>query len=202
VPLYTRGDDTGARQFRSLHAVQRHMVDANRCKMVYDDNEDEYADFYDYSSQYADEDDGTGGGGGKAGSTSGGAVAVAGAGGGLLERYTASGMELVVGGEGGGSGGGGTKVLGSRWLTRYYKQRPRTAVAPPPGARALAPGAAGPGARSVVAAYRALGVETRAPAAAAAAWRAQREQRRGERQRLNLAMKANILHNLPKNVTY
>lgn len=30
VPLYTRGDDSNAKQFRSLHAVQRHMVDSGR----------------------------------------------------------------------------------------------------------------------------------------------------------------------------
>jgi hypothetical protein len=32
VPLYTAGDDANAKQFRSLHAVQRHMVDRNQCK--------------------------------------------------------------------------------------------------------------------------------------------------------------------------
>lgn len=48
VPLYSRGDDTTARQFRSLHAVQRHMIDSHRCTICYDGNEDEYDDFYDY----------------------------------------------------------------------------------------------------------------------------------------------------------
>jgi hypothetical protein len=48
VPLYVRGDDAHARQFRSLHAVQRHMVDTCQCKMAYDDNEEEYEEFYDY----------------------------------------------------------------------------------------------------------------------------------------------------------
>lgn len=31
--------------------LQRHMVDANRCKMAYDGNEDEYEDFYDYGGE-------------------------------------------------------------------------------------------------------------------------------------------------------
>ncbi|KAI8469242.1 MAG: hypothetical protein J3K34DRAFT_522329 [Monoraphidium minutum] len=193
VALYTRGDDPGARQFRSLHAVQRHMVDANRCKMVYDDNEDEYADFYDYSPQYAGDaaGDAEGEGEGEAG-----AVVAASGGGGAA--FAAAGLEMVVGGA---EGAAGSKVLGSRWLARYYKQRPRPAAARPPGAGALGapPSAAAAG---VVAQYRALGVETRAPEAIAAARRAQRAVRRGERSRLNLAMKANILHNLPKNCTF
>lgn len=49
VPLYVGGDDANARQFTSLHGVQRHMVDANKCKMVFDDNEEEYVEFYDWS---------------------------------------------------------------------------------------------------------------------------------------------------------
>lgn len=48
VALYTAGDDEGAKRFRSLHAVQRHMVDSGRCQMCYDGNEDEYDDFYEY----------------------------------------------------------------------------------------------------------------------------------------------------------
>ncbi|KAJ9508333.1 hypothetical protein QJQ45_011840 [Haematococcus lacustris] len=51
IPLYSRGDDEKSRSFRSLHAVQRHMVDSGRCKMVYEDNEEEYADFYDYEAE-------------------------------------------------------------------------------------------------------------------------------------------------------
>lgn len=33
IPLYVSGDDEAAKQFRSLHAVQRHMVDRNQCKV-------------------------------------------------------------------------------------------------------------------------------------------------------------------------
>ena len=61
MPLGTRGDDASARQFRSLHAVQRHMVDTCACKMLYDDNEEEYEDFYDYDLA-AEVGEGEGGG--------------------------------------------------------------------------------------------------------------------------------------------
>ena len=46
VPLYARGDDANARQFGSLHAVQRHMADTGRFKMAWEGNEDEYDEFY------------------------------------------------------------------------------------------------------------------------------------------------------------
>lgn len=201
VPLYTAGDDPNARQFRSLHAVQRHMVDANRCKMVYDDNEDEYADFYDYSPQHAGGAAAEGEGAepaAAAGAGAGGAL-VAGGGGDSSERFMTNGMEMVVGG---GEGGARGKVLGSRWLARYYKQRHRPGAT---GAAAVA--AAGrallsPAAGQVVAHYRALGIETRDPSVNADAKRAQKAVRRMERHRLNLAMRTNVNNNLPSNVPY
>lgn len=49
MALYAKGDDANARQFASLHAVQRHMVDGNKCKMAFEDNEEEYEEFYDWS---------------------------------------------------------------------------------------------------------------------------------------------------------
>lgn len=48
MALYTPGDAKNAKHFASMHAVQRHMVDRGLCRMAYDDNEDEYADFYDF----------------------------------------------------------------------------------------------------------------------------------------------------------
>lgn len=48
VAVGTPGDDVRAKHFSSLHAVQRHMVDRNQCKMAFEDNEDEYDDFYEY----------------------------------------------------------------------------------------------------------------------------------------------------------
>jgi hypothetical protein len=50
IPLYASGLDENAKQFASLHAVQRHMVDTNQCKMAYDGVGEEYADYYDYCS--------------------------------------------------------------------------------------------------------------------------------------------------------
>ena len=50
IPLYVRGDDADARQFPSLHAVQRHMADTGRFKMAWEDNEDEYEDFYNFDA--------------------------------------------------------------------------------------------------------------------------------------------------------
>uniref|UniRef100_A0A061QV15 Pre-60S factor REI1 n=1 Tax=Tetraselmis sp. GSL018 TaxID=582737 RepID=A0A061QV15_9CHLO len=103
VPLYTRGDDPEAKQFQSLHAVQRHMVDTNQCRMAYDGNEEEYEEFYDYGP--AEEQDG-----------SPGPLAVAAP----EDLQPAGGYELAVVG-----GGGGVKVLGSREFMHLYRQRPR-----------------------------------------------------------------------------
>lgn len=47
-PLYTSGLDETAKRFGSLHAVQRHMIDSNKCTICYDGNEDEYEDYYEY----------------------------------------------------------------------------------------------------------------------------------------------------------
>jgi pre-60S factor REI1 len=44
------------RGFHSLEAVQSHMRDLSHCRLAYDDNEDEYADFYDFDRM--DEDKG------------------------------------------------------------------------------------------------------------------------------------------------
>ena len=46
--MSSRGDDEGGRRFGSLHAVQRHMVDTNQCKLAWEDNEEEYEDFYEW----------------------------------------------------------------------------------------------------------------------------------------------------------
>jgi len=54
IPLYASGLDENAKVMASLHAAQRHMVDTNQCKMAYDGVEEEYADYYDYSSPPSD----------------------------------------------------------------------------------------------------------------------------------------------------
>lgn len=48
IPLYISGLAEDARRFGSLHAVQRHMIDCNKCSMLYDGNEDEYEEYYEY----------------------------------------------------------------------------------------------------------------------------------------------------------
>ncbi|KAL6746598.1 hypothetical protein V8C86DRAFT_1839150 [Haematococcus lacustris] len=113
IPLYSRGDDEKSRSFRSLHAVQRHMVDSGRCKMVYEDNEEEYADFYDYEAELGSEaeDEANNSVRNKSLALTGDdAPAV----------MVSSGYELLIPGAAGGAGG---KVIGSREFARYYKQR-------------------------------------------------------------------------------
>lgn len=51
IAIGTPGDDENAKRFLSLHAVQRHMVDRNQCKMAFEDNEGEYDDFYEYGEE-------------------------------------------------------------------------------------------------------------------------------------------------------
>ncbi|KAL5507267.1 REI1 [Sanghuangporus vaninii] len=48
-----------SRDFRSLEAVRKHMIDKSHCKMAYDIVKErlEYADFYDFSSSYPDYDE-------------------------------------------------------------------------------------------------------------------------------------------------
>lgn len=181
VPLYTAGDDPHAKQFRSLHAVQRHMVDTNQCKMLYDGNEEEYEDFYDYSkSNNAEPADDI-----ESADSSGLALATSGVG--NLDLGSGStGWQLAVAG-----GAAGGKILGSRELAKYYRQRPK----PFDSRQSVA-------VNSIVAQYRSLGVVTKAHEAPADVKRAQKEKQRQQRQWLNLAMRTNINNNLPKNVPY
>lgn len=174
VPLYTRGDDPNAKQFRSLHAVQRHMVDRCQCKMVYDDNEEEYENFYDYSEQEDTADTG------KA------LVAQD------IEDMTLalSGLELLVPS---GLSGKGTKVLGNRDLARYYKQGFRTID----DRQSVA-------VNKMLARYRSLGIATREGSTAEVAEQRARARysSRHEHERLNMFMKSNVIRELPKNCPY
>ena len=110
IPLYSSGLDADAKTFGSLHAVQRHMVDTGKTRMIYDDNEEEYEDFYDYSKEEAE----------------------------VAERMESlqlsesssshvavtNGYELFLPSKNGQSS---QKVLGSRNLAKYYKQSHRPA---------------------------------------------------------------------------
>jgi len=48
--------DSKGRSFPSLKSVQSHMIIYSHCKIAYEDNEDEYGDFYDFSSTYGETD--------------------------------------------------------------------------------------------------------------------------------------------------
>lgn len=103
VALYTAGDDSNAKQFQSLHAVQRHMIDTNQCRMVYDNNEEEYEEFYNYEGQ---------------GVSVGQELALSI---GDVSQSAAGNFELVLPGE----GSAAPKVLGSREFAKYYRQKPK-----------------------------------------------------------------------------
>jgi pre-60S factor REI1 len=174
------------------------MVDTNQCKMLYDGNEDEYEDFYDYSalagnSQESATDAGSApAGAGAAQLAEARGLALSTAMNGLsIGNGSAAGWELAVPASEGGAAAA-AKVLGSREMAKYYRQKPK----PLDMRRSVA-------ANMVVAQYRALGVETLgSKAPPAGEQRAQRERQRQQRQWLNLAMRTNINRNLPKNVPY
>lgn len=186
--MYTAGEDGNAKQFRSLHAVQRHMVDTNQCKMVYDGNEEEYEDFYDYSAAAAAEGEQSAESQGLALATALGGLSL-GPGGG---SSSSGGWELAVPGSSSSSGAGAVKAIGSRELAKYYRQKPK----PLDTRQSVA-------ANLVLAQYRSLGIETvdskKQPEGVK---RAQREKQRQQRQWLNLAMRTNVNNNLPNNVPY
>ncbi|EFJ43099.1 hypothetical protein VOLCADRAFT_96796 [Volvox carteri f. nagariensis] len=188
VPLYVRGDDNNARQFRNLHAVQRHMVDRCQCKMVYDDNEEEYEEFYDYDVGQQDAD-----GAAATTSDSAGAVVLAGAVPGT-SAVAVAGYELVVGGGGeDGEGFSGGKVLGHREFARLYRQRHR----PEDDRRSVL-------VNTVLARYRALGAPTSTDSVRdrKAKEEATASHRHQLASQLKMSMIKNNLKKLPKNCEY
>lgn len=178
VPLYESGDNPNAKQFASLHAVQRHMVDTNQCKMAYDDNEEEYEDFYDYTAMDVDGGEGTG------------ALVIS-----PQDAGASAGYELVLAGDesAGGPGAKPARILGSREFARYYRQRPRLEDSRDSVQRA-----------SVLAQYRRLSIPLLAGGTEEADAKKQNERRarRMEREKLALGMRRNINDKLPKNVPY
>ena len=104
VPLYVRGDESHLhKSFHSLHAVQRHMIDTGKCRMVYDENEEEYEEFYAYPDSKQEDGDTT--------------MTVYQ--GGALDPGTG---ELALTSS---DGDGSQRLIGSREFARYYKQKPR-----------------------------------------------------------------------------
>ena len=181
VPLYARGDDGDAKQFPSLHAVQRHMVDSGRTKLAWEGNEAEYDEWYDYSAALeGEEDEDEGGGLG---------MVVDGGGDHALPAASATGLaayELALPGTG--------KLLGSRHLARFYRQKHR------PGTEARA----GATAAALAAKYKLLGVGglEDGPGAAVARARAHKARTRVVRAAMRAELNANVTRNLPRNVPY
>lgn len=176
IPLYASGLDVNAKQLGSLHAVQHHMVDTNQCKMAYDGVEEEYADYYDYTSA---EDHGEG-------------TDIVMAGGEDATAGATNGYELAVGDAGGGGGG---KILGNRDFARYYRQNHR----PVDGRRSthLA---------LVQQKYRNMGVSLLEGPGDAQAKRAvkqaQKQLKKMDRIHLRTQMRDNVNRDLPRNVPY
>ncbi|GJP33510.1 hypothetical protein CLOM_g18044 [Closterium sp. NIES-68] len=188
--------DDRSKQFSSVEAVRAHMEAKSHGKLRYGDGsgiaEEELEDFYDFSKSYEE------------GTSRELIVAddvrphVA---------LTSGGMELIIfnaaagkGGRGADKGACGTKrVIGSRDLARYYRQRPK-----PTGdsnTRLVA---------SVLAKYRAMGLATRQLGWRTAEQQQQLKQRdatsvgrqKFERLRTSVGISNNVNWNLPKNVPY
>lgn len=175
IPLYESGSNPNAKQMASLHGAQRHMVDVGKCKVLYDGNEEEYEDFYNYEKVDMDVEGGTN-------------RALA-AFNGVDVPTTAGGYELALPTE-----RGGVKVLGSREFARYYKQRHRFGDQRESAAKAR-----------VVAQYRKLHVPLLGDGSEPEVEekkRVQRAQMRVERVRLMISIRRNANDNLPKNVPY
>ncbi|KAL4448436.1 hypothetical protein ABPG75_005655 [Micractinium tetrahymenae] len=173
VPLYESGDNPNAKQFQSLHAVQRHMIDTNQCKMLYDDNEEEYEEYYDYGEEEE--------------MPQACALILSSA-----EAGPSAAYELVLAGSGGSSGG--ARVLGSREFARYYRQRPRltdgrasvqAAQVQAQYRRLAVPLLEGAGSEAIVEQKR-----------------QKRRQNKAERLRLKMELAVDKIAKLPKNVTY
>lgn len=104
LPLYESGLNPDAKRMRSLHGVQRHMIDSGKCKMLYEGNEDEYEDYYDYGEEMEED-------GGQALVVSEDAALLAG-----------TGYELAIPTS---QDSNAVKLIGSREFSRYYRQRHR-----------------------------------------------------------------------------
>ena len=176
IPLYESGNNPNAKQMASLHGVQRHMVDVGKCKILFDGNEEEYEDFYNYEKEGMDVD------GNGASSNRGLILANA-------EDIATmpGGYELALAKE-----RGGVKILGSREFARYYKQRHRFGDQ------------RGSAAARVLAQYRKLSVPLLGDGneELVEKKRVQRAQQRVERVRLMISIRRNVNDNLPKNVPY
>lgn len=170
------------------------------CRMLFDDNEEEYEDFYDYSapnntSADAAADDAapsTSAAAADAAPTDAAAgkqLALAFDGLSLGSAAAAGGWELAIPSS---STGSGSKVLGSRELARYYRQRPK----PQDNRRSVV-------VNTIIAQYRSMGLATQTSTPPAVERAAQRQQQKMQKRTGQLLFsRNNVNFNLPNNVPY
>lgn len=164
--------------FSSLEAVRKHMEAKSHCKLHYGDGDDEedaeLEEFYDYSSSYVDE--------------TGDQIVVAGETDNAVELV--GGSELVITERT--ENTTTSRTLGSREFMRYYRQKPR------PSSQ---------NSNQIVASlssrYKSMGLKTVPSKEDRVKMKALKEMnKRGETMRTKMAMKSNVIRNLPNNVPY
>lgn len=173
--------DERGKQFHSAEAVRKHMINKSHCKLRYGDGEgiaeEELEDYYDFSSSYKTPEDFQ-------------LVSVD-----SLKSsvsLASGGHELVI--KGSGDEAGTVKRIGSRDMARYFRQRP----APSDNRNGVVVNA-------LVARYRSMGLATQEQQ-----WRLRNkpeEQQRKASQRAEyirskIALKNNVIRNLPRNCEY
>lgn len=167
--------------FVSLEAVRKHMISKNHCKLHYGDGDEEedgdLDEFYDYSSSYMDES---------------GTQIVP------TEENLDANIELGFGGaelviQRKSENGTSCRMLGSREFLRYYRQRPRPTVERD---AALS--------HALVSRYRSMGLATVQSKEKILRRNALKKIRSSgvEAMRTKVALKNNVIRNLPKNVPY
>ncbi|CAA7015240.1 unnamed protein product [Microthlaspi erraticum] len=164
--------------FSSLEAVRKHMEAKSHCKLHYgdgDDDEDaELEEFYDYSSSYVDK--------------TGDQMVVSGETDNAVELV--GGSELVITERS--ENTTTSRTLGSREFMRYYRQKPRPTSQ---------------NSNQIVASlssrYKSMGLRTVPSKEDTVKMKVIKEMnKRGETMRNKIAMKSNVIRNLPNNVPY
>ena len=173
--------DERGKQFHSVEAVRKHMINKSHCKLRYGDGEgiaeEELEDFYDFSSSYKTAESSQ--------------VLALHDGANPLVSLASGGHELVIKS---GDDEGSVKRIGSRDMARYFKQRP----APTDNRNGMMVNA-------LVARYRSMGLATQEQK-----WRLRNkpeEQQRKASQRAEyirskIALKNNVIRNLPRNCEF
>jgi pre-60S factor REI1 len=197
LPLYESGLNPEAKRLKSLHGVQRHMVDRGKCKILYDGNEDEYEDYYDYSLGDGMDVDGSGEMGAYSQEEMRNAIIALNAENVPGWFQAAAGYELAIPNP----NGKGVKILGTREFARYYKQRhyrpKERAYGAPTNSAALV----------VRNRYSQLTVPVFGDGTVEGMRKAEQKRalkckQRVERVRLMASLRRNVNDNLPKNVPY